>query len=132
MRGGLPHRPLLDQGLDMYFHEYQEETRRTMAEPDAALTGNEGYVTGYALGLAGEAGEVVDLLKKHLFHSRPLDLDSLEKELGDVLWYLSAIATSYGLSLSDIAEKNVNKLRLRYPNGFTPEDSEARRDEAHV
>lgn len=115
------------------FHLYQDEVRRTMADPDVIpREGDEGYVTGYALGLAGETGEVVDLLKKHLFHDQPLDMVALKKELGDVLWYLAAIAESYGLSLRDIAEVNIEKLRVRYPNGFNPEDSAMRRDESHA
>ncbi len=67
-----------------------------------------------ALGLGGESGEVIDLIKKHLFHDAPLDTEELKKELGDVLWYLSAIATGVGLTLEEVAEANVAKLLARY------------------
>lgn len=76
-----------------------------------------------ALGLAGEAGEVVDALKKSLGHRQPLDVAHLREELGDVLWYLSDIATALGLDLGDIAAANIAKLRRRYPEGFTTSTS---------
>jgi NTP pyrophosphatase (non-canonical NTP hydrolase) len=53
----------------------------------------------YAMGLAGESGEVIDLLKKHLGHAHPLDLIALKKELGDTLWYVAAIATTLKLNI---------------------------------
>lgn len=74
-----------------------------------------------ALGIAGEAGEVADLLKKHFFQGKPENNDKLCEELGDVLWYLSDLARLHGLSLSEVAAFNLRKLRRRYPNGFTPD-----------
>jgi NTP pyrophosphatase (non-canonical NTP hydrolase) len=72
----------------------------------------------HALGLAGEAGEVVDMLKKHWGHKKPLDRDALRKELGDVLWYVAALAEQFDMDLENVAECNVAKLNARYPNGF--------------
>lgn len=66
---------------------------------------------------------MADLLKKHVFHGYELDRDKLAKELGDVMWYVATIVTTANLSLEDIAEKNIEKLRKRYPNGFKTEDS---------
>jgi NTP pyrophosphatase (non-canonical NTP hydrolase) len=71
-----------------------------------------------ALGVAGEAGEVADLLKKHLFHGIDLDVSKLRSELGDVLWYVAALARHAGLSLEDVATSNLDKLQARYPDGF--------------
>lgn len=73
-----------------------------------------------ALGLAGEVGEVVDLIKKDRFQSQPFDRDKLRNELGDVLWYLTSLATSVGMTLQEVAEANAAKLRKRYPDGFVP------------
>lgn len=73
-----------------------------------------------ALGLAGEVGEVVELIKKDRFQAQPLDPAKLCLELGDVLWYLTDLAHQYGLSLADVAEANSRKLRARYPDGFVP------------
>lgn len=73
-----------------------------------------------ALGLAGEVGEVVELIKKDRFQSQPLDRAKLCLELGDVLWYLTNMAAGFGLTLEDVANANRDKLRKRYPTGFTP------------
>ena len=81
-----------------------------------------------ALGLAGEAGEVADHLKKVLYHGHPLDAGELVSELGDVLWYVAALCTLYDINLQDVALLNLEKLQMRYPNGFSREDSKARRD----
>ncbi|GGO94378.1 nucleoside triphosphate pyrophosphohydrolase family protein [Wenjunlia tyrosinilytica] len=93
---------------------YQIETRRTaihgLSERDDLLLG--------AIGLCGEAGEAAELVKKHAFHGEPLDREALAAELGDVLWYLAHLAGVLGISLHDVAAANVEKLRIRYPNGF--------------
>jgi NTP pyrophosphatase (non-canonical NTP hydrolase) len=83
----------------------------------------------WTAGLTGEAGEVSDYLKKVLGHGKPLEVATVKKELGDVLWYVAALAQSFGLSLSEIATANVEKLRARYPDGFTVQASAARADE---
>jgi NTP pyrophosphatase (non-canonical NTP hydrolase) len=80
------------------------------------------------LGIAGEAGEVADLLKKHLGHGHELDREKLKKELGDVLWYTARIAMHFGFGLEDVARANVAKLRQRYPAGFSTEASKRRVD----
>lgn len=94
---------------------YQHETRRT-----ASRRGDKDReVTILALGLCGEAGEVVELVKKFIGHGVPFELDKLKKELGDVLWYLARLADEHGIALQDVADANVAKLRARYPNGMT-------------
>ena len=81
-----------------------------------------------ALGLAGEAGEFANLVKKMTAHGHPFNKESLEDELGDVLWYLAEAATAAGLELEDIANHNVQKLIKRYPEGFNQADSVNRQD----
>ena len=76
-----------------------------------------------ALGLAGEAGEFANLVKKMTAHGHSFDPDSLKDELGDVLWYLAEAATASGLDLNEIAQENVDKLLKRYPEGFSQENS---------
>ncbi|PDV96666.1 nucleoside triphosphate pyrophosphohydrolase family protein [Candidatus Chloroploca asiatica] len=76
-----------------------------------------------ALGLSGEAGEVADTLKKWAFHGHPLDEAALRNELGDVLWYVALAADALGLTLEEIMEANIAKLRRRYPEGFSRERS---------
>lgn len=76
-----------------------------------------------ALGIAGEAGECADLVKKHLFHKHPLDKGKLVKELGDLLWYVAALAGDIGVTLDEVAEQNIKKLKARYPDGFDEQRS---------
>lgn len=99
--------------------EYQAETARTDGD---------GGLVMHALGLGGEAGEYQELVKKHVFHGKPLDRDRAARELGDVLWYLARAAADHGFRLSEIAALNVAKLRARYPDGFSAAASEARVD----
>lgn len=103
-------------------NEFQNDSARTMQDdqPDAAMCAN------YAMGLAGECGEVVNLLKKALYHHHTLDRDALIDELGDVLWYVCAIATHHDIPLEDIACANIQKLEERYPDGFTHDASRNR------
>lgn len=84
----------------------------------------------WAHGLAGEAGEVCDLLKKTHGHGKAYDADKLKKELGDVLWYVANLADAHGFKLSEVAEANVAKLRARYPGGFSVAAAEAKADES--
>lgn len=77
-----------------------------------------GGILNGALGLAGEAGEVSDIIKKWIFHEKRLNEEHLKKELGDVMWYIALICDSFGFSLDEILQMNVNKLMARYPDGF--------------
>ena len=79
-----------------------------------------------ALGLAGEAGEVIDIIKKLIYQDHPFDeaaRNGIEEELGDMFWYAAQIATACGLRLDDIMWANLRKLEERYPNGFEPDRS---------
>ncbi len=82
-----------------------------------------------ALGIAGEAGEVADLIKKWKFHGHAYDRVKLMKELGDCLWYLAGLASCADLTLSEVAEANIAKLKARYPDGFSNEASINRKPE---
>ena len=97
---------------------YQQLAARTMGPRTS-----EQQLANAALGLSGEAGEVADTIKKHLFHSHPLDREAIVKELGDCLWYVAGMATALGVSLAEVGERNIDKLRRRYPDGFSAERS---------
>ena len=71
-----------------------------------------------ALGIAGETGEVIELIKKAFFHGKELNREQLRDELGDVLFYLDWLASLHGISMQDIAAANIEKLRKRYPDGW--------------
>ena len=80
-------------------------------------------LTNAVMGLCGESGEACDIVKKHLFHGHELDRDALIKELGDVAWYLSEGAEALGIYLDEILGRNIEKLKKRYPEGFSSEKS---------
>lgn len=69
-------------------------------------------------GLNGEAGEVIDLLKKHEFQGHDLPDEKLIDECGDVLWYCALLADALGFTLEQVMNRNIDKLRKRYPDGF--------------
>jgi len=114
----------------MTLTEYQNLAERTLiSRREEPLDDEQTMIAWNAIGLAGEAGEVCEIIKKGIFHDHGVDRAKLAKELGDVLWYLSSLATEFGLSLSGIAEGNIEKLLQRYPEGYTRESSMSRRDE---
>ena len=100
----------------MTINEYQMGALRTV---QTNLDAQNMLLQG-VMGLAGEAGECADLLKKHLFHGHPLDSHHLAKELGDVAWYLAISAYAIGYPLECVLQMNLDKLRQRYPHGFDP------------
>lgn len=73
------------------------------------------------LGLAGEVGEFNDMVKKWIFHEKPLDTDHAKKELGDIMWYVAMMCNSFGWDLDEIMQLNIDKLKARYPAGFDTE-----------
>lgn len=77
-----------------------------------------GGVLNAALGLSGEVGELNDMLKKWVFHEKQLDTEHLKREIGDIYWYLALICDSFEFNLDEIMEINIDKLKVRYPEGF--------------
>ena len=107
-------------------NEYQKARLRT--EPMDAKISHTTRLENGLMGLNGEAGEAIDILKKFLFQGHEFDKEHLAKELGDVAWYLAVTADALGYDLETIFEMNVEKLRARYPDGFDPYLSIHRRD----
>lgn len=85
-------------------------------------------LTNYSMGLAGESGELVNILKKHVFHGHALDVSEFVDELGDCLFYLQALCTCVGVRLEEVILHNARKLSVRYPEKFTETDSMVRKD----
>ncbi|HNQ31121.1 MAG TPA: nucleoside triphosphate pyrophosphohydrolase family protein [Candidatus Woesebacteria bacterium] len=113
----------------MQAHDYQKKAARTLvADPGFPLRGKDAMTVWNAMGLAGEAGEVSELVKKGIFHQHGIDSALLRKEIGDVLWYCAALCTTLGLSLDEIMQENIDKLAKRYPQGFSATDSKKRTD----
>ena len=107
---------------------YQQLAMRTAG--DVAGTPLKDALIVSALGLTGEAGEVADLVKKHVAQGHPLDRARLIAEAGDVAWYLARLCTALAVPLSDVLRHNVDKLIERYPDGFTTAASIGRKEDA--
>ena len=103
----------------MQINDYEKSVLRTANETLTPLE----QLTNGLMGLNGEAGEVIDILKKHLYQGHELDREHIVKELGDVAWYLAISAHAIGVDLETIMQMNVDKLKARYPNGLETEHS---------
>ena len=108
----------------MTINEYQQLALRTL-NPD--LSNRDVLING-VMGLCGEAGEAIDLVKKHLAQGHALDREALIGELGDVAWYLAETAHALGCDLETVLRRNIEKLERRYPEGFDA-DKSIRREE---
>lgn len=90
------------------------------------MTTDIGGVLNACLGLSGEVGELNDLVKKFVFHQKPMDEVHFKKEIGDVCWYIAMICESCGYDLNQIMQMNIDKLKARYPEGFDTEKANNR------
>jgi NTP pyrophosphatase (non-canonical NTP hydrolase) len=108
----------------MFGFEYIQSVKRSESPHfDACM--NQRILHG-AMGVCTEAGEIMDAVKKSLFYNRVLDRANLIEEMGDAFWYLALMADELGVSFEEIWERNINKLKLRYPEQFTPEAAQNR------
>ena len=98
----------------MEANEYQKLAMVTL---NPKLTKEDVLLNG-VMGLCGEAGETIDLVKKHLHQGHELDREKLAAELGDVAWYLAETAYALDLTLDEVFTRNIEKLKKRYPKGF--------------
>ena len=103
----------------MLVNDYQE---KAMATLNPALDKKDVLINS-VMGLCGESGEAIDIVKKWLMQGHELDKEHLIKELGDVAWYLAEAATALDVPLETILQGNLDKLRQRFPNGFNTEAS---------
>jgi NTP pyrophosphatase (non-canonical NTP hydrolase) len=97
---------------ELTLNEYQTEAIKTL-QPTADAT----YL---AAKLMVEAAEVAQPIIKLEYHGKKFDVDAVEEELGDVLWYLATLADAIGLSLGELAERNIAKLRARHGETYNP------------
>ena len=109
----------------MTVNEYQKLAMTTL-NPELS---QKDVLINSVMGLCGESGEAIDIVKKWLAHGHELDKTHLIKELGDIAWYLAEAATALDVSLEEIFRANIDKLKKRYPEGFTSADSINRRAE---
>lgn len=98
----------------MTINEYQ---RLAMTTLNKELTDREILMNG-VMGLCGESGEAIDIVKKHVFQGHELNREHLLEEIGDVAWYLAELATVLDVDLEEVLANNIEKLKARYPEGF--------------
>ena len=103
----------------MTVNEYQKLAMTTL---NPQLDRKDVLING-VMGLCGESGEAIDIVKKWLAQGHELDKEKLAKELGDIAWYLAETATALELNLEDIFAANIDKLKKRYPQGFDAQRS---------
>lgn len=103
----------------MTINEYQKLAMTTL---NKELSDRDILING-VMGLCGESGEAIDIVKKHLAQGHDLDKAHLAEELGDIAWYLAEVVTVLGYDLEDILQANIDKLRKRFPEGFEVERS---------
>lgn len=113
---------IIEGEYQMTINEYQKAAYRTANQ---SLTDSQQLQNGL-MGLNGESGECIDILKKYLFQGHDLDKAHIAKELGDVAWYLAVSAQALGFDLETILQMNVEKLKARYPHGFNAGHSQHR------
>jgi NTP pyrophosphatase (non-canonical NTP hydrolase) len=103
---------------------FQREARRSLRDdlPYEATCSN------MCMGLAGEIGEVIDIMKKHIYQGKELDITDVIEEVGDVLWYIANFCNVNNITMDECMESNIKKLRKRFPNGFTTKDANERKD----
>ena len=103
----------------MTINEYQQLAMVTL---NPELSKKDVLING-VMGLCGESGEAIDIVKKWLAQGHELDKEKLAKELGDTAWYLAETAYALDIPLEDIFQANIEKLKKRYPEGFDTERS---------
>ena len=110
----------------MELNKYQELAQRTS-------NGKSNYdkIENGCMGMCGEAGETIDILKKHKHQGHQLDVEKLIDEAGDCLWYIAELASGLGITLEGIAKHNIAKLAKRYPQGLEEERSINREEYKH-
>ena len=103
---------------------FHREARRSLRDdlPYEAMCSN------MCMGLAGEIGEVIDIMKKHIYQGKELDITDVIEEVGDVLWYIANFCNVNNITMDECMESNIKKLRKRFPNGFTIKDANERKD----
>ena len=109
----------------MTFEEYQRLAQRTSSGKLQLIE----KIENGLMGLNGEAGEAIDVLKKHKFQGHRLDRNKIIEELGDVLWYIAETCEGLGVPMEKVASFNIEKLKNRYPDGFSSERSINRKKE---
>ena len=95
------------------------------------LTPEQAHLWHMVTGISGEAAEILDCFKKHVVYQKPLDIENAKEELGDLLFYMSNLMQSVGLSFEEVLQHNIDKLSVRYASGkYSNQQAQERADKA--
>ena len=108
----------------MDFKKYQQLALRSESnESFCAVTRVDIRVLHGIIGLVTESGELMDAVKKAIFYNKELDKINLIEEIGDIFWYIAILLDALDTDIDDVLIKNINKLKVRYPEKFTSKDA---------
>ncbi len=110
---------------------FERNVQRLMKTGDQAfreMTPAKVHYLHLGVAISGEAGEIADALKKAAMYGKVLDIQNIEEEVGDILFYLQSLCEATGLTLSGCMEANIKKLNLRYPEGYSDKAAQQRAD----
>jgi NTP pyrophosphatase (non-canonical NTP hydrolase) len=96
------------------------------------LTPHQAHLLHMAVGVSGEAGELLDAIKKHCVYQKQINMDNVIEEAGDILFYLTGLLNDLNISLEDCIKANIDKLSKRYPNGYSNAAAIARADKGAI
>ena len=104
--------------------DYQRQAKRTLIDaPGFQLSDEQVMIVWCATGLSGEVGEVMEHIKKGIFHQHGINVEHMRKEIGDVLWYIAGLCSTLDIDLAEVMQENIDKLQRRYPHGWNVQDS---------
>lgn len=105
---------------DVYV-ELTDRTCKHIGDDGATIDTNKYDLLHATLGIAGESGELVDAIKKHVIYNKPLDIENVREEVGDIMWYIALLCRTLDFKLGDIFQENIDKLAKRYPEKYSDE-----------
>lgn len=118
------------KGEELTANDFQRAAMRTASGMDYDGSGENALLLNGVMGLNGEAGECIDIMKKHIFQGHELNREHMIEELGDVAWYLAVCCEGLGVTLEQVMRGNIEKLMKRYPEGFDKARSINRQNDA--
>lgn len=113
---------------DIAYSDFVSERSKPGAYVIADLSPAKAHLLHMALGVSGEAGELVDAIKKHAIYGKSLDQQNVIEECGDLLFYIQGILNELNLTISEVMDMNVRKLSQRYPVAYSNDLAIARAD----
>jgi NTP pyrophosphatase (non-canonical NTP hydrolase) len=107
----------------MEYKDYKEQSKRTCPELKDELREGLSDELHMVIGISTEAGELLDAYKKHFAYGKDLDIVNVGEEIADIMWYISNLCRIKGIDLEVVMQRNIDKLKERYPEKFTQENA---------